>query len=625
MKEIISFDVYIDEEEMTGVDKISLVKRPAILENFIYMGDEQPEQYKQISLSDDKQIVVGPALIPDLEIVRKDEDGEPYFIKYSKEQIEKIAQKFFKFKTAKSVNKDHKENQAEDTYIYESWIVGENDKAKSLGFDVPVGTWMVSMKVDNTELWEQIKSGKYKGFSIEGLFKFKRSSRVVKQCGCGIGVDIDLESYTDYPEGAQNNAKRALEWAEKNGWGECGTAVGKARANQLANGEPISEETIARMSSFRRQQQNKDVPYSEGCGGLMWDAWGGDAGINWAENKLKEIRQTKIEMAGEPGLIHPNCRCSIRRNEFRLSKPRLGKNGQPVPCEICREAKVSWESNGFVEDVFGTRYDRREQSEITLGYNGEDVEYEIENNDLNYNIDMSEQVSLVKPGQSETQDEFVSRCMGDNKMNTEYPDQAQRAAVCYAYWDEKQEKININMVSAILKDGNTLHTDAESMAVGVEVYFMDGETKVAVDNGEYELEDGNIVVVEDSKIKEIKDMNEEPIDQGGNYKDKEKEDMGSDKEKTSMEIDPMLMEQFDALKGMIENLNLKIDALMGAESEDMKSVKQSLETLETKVEKIAVEGEMKSVETIDDIKKVAQAVVRKKIDYDLIARYNKKF
>lgn len=103
--------------------------------------------------------------------------------------------------------------------------------------------------------------------------------------------DITLESYTDYPQAATNNAQRALDWAEENGWGSCGTPVGKRRANQLAKRQPISEETIARMSAFRRQQQNKDTPYGEGCGGLMWDAWGGDAGINWAERKLKQIRK----------------------------------------------------------------------------------------------------------------------------------------------------------------------------------------------------------------------------------------------------------------------------------------------------------------------------------------------
>ena len=103
--------------------------------------------------------------------------------------------------------------------------------------------------------------------------------------------DLQFESYTDYPESATNAAKRALAWVEEHGWGDCGTPVGKARAHQLANREPISEETIARMAAFARHLQYKDVPYSEGCGGLMVDAWGGQAGIEWASSKLEEIRQ----------------------------------------------------------------------------------------------------------------------------------------------------------------------------------------------------------------------------------------------------------------------------------------------------------------------------------------------
>ena len=97
------------------------------------------------------------------------------------------------------------------------------------------------------------------------------------------------DSYNDYPEAAVNNAKRALKWVAENGWGTCGEATGKQRANQIANKENITKDTIARMASFKRHQQNKDVPYSDGCGGLMWDAWGGDAGIEWASRKLKEI------------------------------------------------------------------------------------------------------------------------------------------------------------------------------------------------------------------------------------------------------------------------------------------------------------------------------------------------
>ena len=102
-------------------------------------------------------------------------------------------------------------------------------------------------------------------------------------------ISIKFETYNDYPESASNNAKRALSWVEENGWGSCGTATGKKRARQLANKENISRDTIARMASFKRHQQYKDVPYSEGCGGLMWDSWGGTSGIEWAINKLKQI------------------------------------------------------------------------------------------------------------------------------------------------------------------------------------------------------------------------------------------------------------------------------------------------------------------------------------------------
>lgn len=99
-------------------------------------------------------------------------------------------------------------------------------------------------------------------------------------------------TYNDYPEAASNNAKRAIKYKEDNG-SDCGTPVGWTRARQLANREKLSRDTIARMASFKRHQQYKDVPYDEGCGGIMWDAWGGDAGINWAIRKLEQIDKNK--------------------------------------------------------------------------------------------------------------------------------------------------------------------------------------------------------------------------------------------------------------------------------------------------------------------------------------------
>lgn len=100
---------------------------------------------------------------------------------------------------------------------------------------------------------------------------------------------FEENSYNDYPEQASENAKIALRWAEKNGWGDCGTPVGKIRANQLANREKISRDTIARMAAFERHRQNSKKELGDGCGRLMWLAWGGDAGIEWAARKLKEI------------------------------------------------------------------------------------------------------------------------------------------------------------------------------------------------------------------------------------------------------------------------------------------------------------------------------------------------
>ena len=105
----------------------------------------------------------------------------------------------------------------------------------------------------------------------------------------------ELESYTDYPQSATSNAKRALDWVEKNGWGSCGTPVGKQRANQLAKRENISRETIARMSAFQRHRKNAEVgaenkatPWKD-AGYVAWLGWGGTSGINWAAKKLQQI------------------------------------------------------------------------------------------------------------------------------------------------------------------------------------------------------------------------------------------------------------------------------------------------------------------------------------------------
>jgi len=123
---------------------------------------------------------------------------------------------------------------------------------------------------------------------VPELMKYHDKDQAIAMCYDAFKGSVELESYNDYPQGASNNAKRAIAFKEKNG-SKCGTQVGWVRARQLADKKNITRDTIARMASFKRHQQHKDVPYTEGCGGLMWDAWGGSAGINWAISKLKQI------------------------------------------------------------------------------------------------------------------------------------------------------------------------------------------------------------------------------------------------------------------------------------------------------------------------------------------------
>jgi len=144
------------------------------------------------------------------------------------------------------------------------------------------------------------------------------------------------QSYTDYPKAASDNAQRALNWAEENGWGTCLEATGKQRANQLAKREPISRETISRMASFKRHQQHKDVPYSEGCGGLAWDAWGGTEGIEWAIRKLKQIDNQNPNAMIEAnilGVIEP----SSANTRDAINSALLEASGQPVVLNISSE------------------------------------------------------------------------------------------------------------------------------------------------------------------------------------------------------------------------------------------------------------------------------------------------
>lgn len=291
-------ELVIDEKDLlSGIDAVSVVESPAIEENFIHLSKHEVE-LKEVD--QEKRILMGAALVPNKQIYRRNAKNEEYYIYFSEDTVRKASELFLMRSNQNNATYEH-DKKLDGMSVVESWIIEDEkqDKSAKYGFSLPKGTWMISMKVNNDDVWKDVKEGKVKGFSIEGYFADKLEMSQMTEEDLLIEKikeiileeeRIHLETYNDYPEAAKENAKTALRWVEQNGWGDCGTAVGKIRANQLANGENISEDTISRMASFERHRQNSQRELGDGCGRLMWLAWGGDEGIAWASRKLEQIR-----------------------------------------------------------------------------------------------------------------------------------------------------------------------------------------------------------------------------------------------------------------------------------------------------------------------------------------------
>ena len=165
------YELLIDENDLllSGVHALSIVENPAIQSDFIALGDQKPVLLAEVNK--DKQILMGAALIPDKPIYRKDGDEE-YYVYFSKETIAKTAEAFFRNNNQNNATLEHAE-VLDNMTVFESWIVEdpEFDKSKKYGLEVPEGTWMVSMKVDDKDVWDNyVKDNKVFGFSIEGKF-----------------------------------------------------------------------------------------------------------------------------------------------------------------------------------------------------------------------------------------------------------------------------------------------------------------------------------------------------------------------------------------------------------------------------------------------------------------------
>jgi hypothetical protein len=301
----------LTEDEQSGVKRVSLVEEPAIELDFRYFG----KQYSFVKPSggESQDAFISRCI--------------PVLIKEGKPEDQAAAICYSSWEEGFAVDMPH---YTADGVLYE----GPTHKDASGRLMTGAVHTEDSEYLYHEDEFDFPSDTCWKGYEPIGT-KPGRGGRRVPNC---VPVEaMKFESYNDYPESAKNAAKRALEFRDKNPDVECGTAVGWARANQLAKGENISEETIARMASFARHLQYKDVPYTEGCGGLMVDAWGGQAGIEWASNKLKEIRGEDFDIVVEGApYVAP------------YIKKKNGKAEEPITKAILME---DWSKDAYVVET----------------------------------------------------------------------------------------------------------------------------------------------------------------------------------------------------------------------------------------------------------------------------------
>ena len=164
-----------EQDEFNGIEAISIVENPAIEEDIIALKDKKAIELAEVDK--EKKILMGALLVPNKPIYRKNGEEE-YYIYFSRDTVLKASQKYLKSGNQKNSTLEHRMN-IQGLTLVESWIKEDmvHDKSAKYNMEVPIGTWMGTVKVDNDNIWnDYVKTGLVKGFSIEGYFADKIES-----------------------------------------------------------------------------------------------------------------------------------------------------------------------------------------------------------------------------------------------------------------------------------------------------------------------------------------------------------------------------------------------------------------------------------------------------------------
>ena len=179
MEDLPTIELFIDDENLEdGVQAISLVEFPATESNFVALSQHKVDFQ---TVNEDKKIIIGLALVPNKEIYRRSKDYE-YNIKFSEETVRKASEIYLKNLRNNNTTLEHN-NLTTGVSVIESWLVDDAtmDKSNLYGLNAVKGSWVVTMKVDNDKVWQDIKEKKYLGLSIEGMFSDKLQQKMSKE------------------------------------------------------------------------------------------------------------------------------------------------------------------------------------------------------------------------------------------------------------------------------------------------------------------------------------------------------------------------------------------------------------------------------------------------------------
>jgi len=168
-----------EEDDDSGISFISLVDQPATEKLWLKFNKQKPLNFEFKIQDEDKRIVSGYFMVADLPIPRLNDMNEKFFVVFKKDTINKIVNKFFKQGYSNKINLMH-DQEMDGVYVIESLIIdNERGSVAPKEFEkVPDGSWWGSMRVENNEVWELVKTGQVKGFSVEGMFGQDKSRNI---------------------------------------------------------------------------------------------------------------------------------------------------------------------------------------------------------------------------------------------------------------------------------------------------------------------------------------------------------------------------------------------------------------------------------------------------------------